>query len=246
MTLERVLADHPPQAMWTGIPTAGFGRGHAVRIGSRTRSVPPTVVNGGLPAVSTGCCVLSVALPVPAGTLGESVMAREFRAVDRETPMLLPPDLREWLAGGSSGLPRVGSCRSVRLVGGDQGLSAGWDGAGGVRSGDADRIVDLRLLAGAAVVAADRAGLCHRCGDADAGGAAAAGPHHDRPVPEAACGRSGRFVRDRWRQICHRVRDGPGQGLSRVDGCEDRAGRRRRGRTAPRSKLRKMAADIVG
>ena len=24
-------------------------------------------------------------------------MAREFKAVDRDTPMLLPPDLREWL-----------------------------------------------------------------------------------------------------------------------------------------------------
>lgn len=24
-------------------------------------------------------------------------MARDFKAVDRDTPMLLPPDLREWL-----------------------------------------------------------------------------------------------------------------------------------------------------
>ncbi len=33
-----------------------------------------------------------------AGGLEEnSVMAREFKAVDRDTPMLLPPDLREWL-----------------------------------------------------------------------------------------------------------------------------------------------------
>ena len=32
--------------------TVGFGGATRVRIGSRTRAVPPTVINGGLPAVS--------------------------------------------------------------------------------------------------------------------------------------------------------------------------------------------------
>ena len=32
--------------------------------------------------------------------LREWVMAREFKAVDRDTPMLLPPDLRDWLPEG--------------------------------------------------------------------------------------------------------------------------------------------------